>query len=313
MQLENYISDLLYRYECVIVPGLGAFLSQRSPARLDEVNQNFLPPQKRISFNTQVSDNDGLLAKYISDCEGITYENSVRRIQHSVRFIKSELDEKRTALLDKIGTLSLNEDGAINFEPSMQVNYLTEAFGLSSLKVEEITAEMKTQNTTPEKAILHVKHRNTGKNRGWMKYAAVGMLAIGLSGGMGYMYLKDVEDHNVAAKQEAVSRLESQIQEATFTINSPLPTITLNAFKPEGKYHIVAGAFRKYDNAQTRVDQLREKGYRARQIGENRFGLHQVVYGSYSDPKEALVALRDVRKNDNSGAWMLVQELEAAK
>ena len=28
MQLATYISDLLYRYECVIIPGFGAFLTQ---------------------------------------------------------------------------------------------------------------------------------------------------------------------------------------------------------------------------------------------------------------------------------------------
>lgn len=312
MQLENYISDLLYRYECVTVPGLGAFLSHRNPARLNREEHNFFPPQKRISFNMQVRDNDGLLAKYISNSENISYEDSMRRIQDYVRFVKSELEDKKLITIDKIGALSLNEDGAIRFEPNNAVNYLTEAFGLSSLAASPVLRGSEKEVVLSEEKIFPIDHR-THFNRVWMKYAAVGMLAIGLSGTMGYMYLKDIEDYNVAAKQDAASKLNSHIQEATFTINNPLPTITLNAFKPNGKYHIVAGAFRKEDNAETRVNQLREKGYKARQIGENRFGLHQVVYGSYSDPEEALVALREVRKNDNSGAWMLVQELEQKK
>jgi hypothetical protein len=312
MQLENYISDLLYRYECVTVPGLGAFLSHRNPARLNREEHSFFPPKKRISFNTQVRDNDGLLAKYISNSENISYEDSMLRIQDYVRFVKSELEHKKLITIDKIGALSLNEDGAIRFEPNNAVNYLTEAFGLSSLAASPVSRESEKEVVISEEKIFSIDHR-TRLNRVWMKYAAVGMLAIGLSGTMGYMYLKDIEDYNVAAKQDAASKLNSHIQEATFTINNPLPTITLNAFKPNGKYHIVAGAFRKEDNAETRVNQLREKGYKARQIGENRFGLYQVVYGSYGDPKEALIALREVRKNDNSGAWMLVQELEQEK
>ncbi|HEA28603.1 MAG TPA: SPOR domain-containing protein [Leeuwenhoekiella sp.] len=310
MQLENYISDLLYRYECVTVPGLGAFLSHRNPARLNREEHSFFPPQKRISFNTQVKDNDGLLAKYISNSEGISYEDSMRHIQAYVRFVKIELADKKHIELDKIGALSLTENDAIRFEPNNNVNYLTEAFGLSSLAASPVSREIakKEIRFQEEKAPLPIN-----RGRVWMKYAAVGMLALSLSGTMGYMYLKDIEDYNVAEKQKAETQLENQIQEATFTINNPLPTITLSAFKPSGKYHIVAGAFRKEDNAQTRVNQLREKGYKARQIGTNRFGLHQVVYGSYTDPKEALVALRDVRKNNNSGAWMLVQELEENK
>lgn len=312
MQLENYISDLLYRYECVIVPDLGAFLSHRNPARLDREKHNFFPPQKRISFNTQVRDNDGLLAKYISNSENISYEDSMRRIQAYVQFVKIELKDKKSLNIDKIGTLSLNEDGAIRFEPNNEVNYLTEAFGLSSLVALPVSRESEKDVVLSEEKIFPIEHR-TRANRTWMKYAAVGLLAVGLSGTMGFMYLKDIEDYNVAAKQEAASKLENQIQKATFIISNPLPTITLNAFRPNGKYHIVAGAFRKEDNAETRVTQLREKGYKARQIGANRFGLHQVVYGSYNDPKEALVALRDVRKNNNRGAWMLVEELEQKK
>ncbi|MEC8884654.1 MAG: SPOR domain-containing protein, partial [Bacteroidota bacterium] len=39
MHFSNYISDLLYRYECVIVPGFGAFLAHRVSAYHDETAQ----------------------------------------------------------------------------------------------------------------------------------------------------------------------------------------------------------------------------------------------------------------------------------
>ena len=34
MVLEHYISDLLYRYNCVVVPGFGAFLTQKNSAKI---------------------------------------------------------------------------------------------------------------------------------------------------------------------------------------------------------------------------------------------------------------------------------------
>ena len=83
----------------------------------------------------------------------------------------------------------------------------------------------------------------------------------------------------------------------------------MNAFKPKGNFHIVAGAFRIPENAETRVNQLREAGYKARTLGENKYGLHQVVYGSYTDRTEALKELRNIRNTDNPNAWMLIQEL----
>ena len=53
MQLETYISDLLYRYECVTVPEFGAFLTQRVSAKVHESTNAFYPPKKVLSFNEQ--------------------------------------------------------------------------------------------------------------------------------------------------------------------------------------------------------------------------------------------------------------------
>jgi len=36
MKIEQYISRLLYRYQCVTVPGFGAFLTEIQPAQLHE-------------------------------------------------------------------------------------------------------------------------------------------------------------------------------------------------------------------------------------------------------------------------------------
>ena len=59
MQLETYISDLLYRYECVSVPGFGAFLTQRVSAKINDTTNTFYPPKKTVSFNEQIQKNDG--------------------------------------------------------------------------------------------------------------------------------------------------------------------------------------------------------------------------------------------------------------
>ena len=74
MQLSQYISDLLYRYECVTLPHFGAFLSHPISARINEATSDFYPPQKQLSFNAQLQSNDGLLASYISDVENISFE-----------------------------------------------------------------------------------------------------------------------------------------------------------------------------------------------------------------------------------------------
>ena len=56
MQIDSYISDLLYRYECVILPDFGAFLTQYQSAQIQENTLAFNPPKKKLSFNSQLLD-----------------------------------------------------------------------------------------------------------------------------------------------------------------------------------------------------------------------------------------------------------------
>ena len=46
MQLETYISDLLYRYDCITVPEFGAFLTSRVSAKVHDSTHTFYPPKK---------------------------------------------------------------------------------------------------------------------------------------------------------------------------------------------------------------------------------------------------------------------------
>ena len=144
----------------------------------------------------------------------------------------------------------------------------------------------------------------------FLKYAAIAVIALTLGGiGGSRYYINQIETHNQIAQQEADQQLESQIQQATFDLNT-LPSITLNVTKQSGKYHIVAGAFRIEANSDKKVKQLKSKGYSAYKIGVNKYGLHEVVYASYEDRIEALEALRSIKREDNAAAWLKVQELD---
>ena len=93
MQLSQYISDLLYRYECVTIPNFGAFLSHPISARVNIATSDFYPPQKQLSFNIQLQSNDGLLTSYISEVEKISFEMANQKIQKQVTQLKSRLEK----------------------------------------------------------------------------------------------------------------------------------------------------------------------------------------------------------------------------
>ena len=316
MQLDQYISDLLYRYECVILPGFGAFLTQYQSAQVHETTNAFYPPKKKLSFNSQLVTNDGLLANYIAQAEGISHELANIKVATYAKALSNFVKAPSGHTIENIGTFSTDSDGKLQFEPSYHLNYLTSSFGLSSYTSSQVIREVKVLREVYKEEVEAIEETTPiaitpeRRNNGWIKYAAAAVIGIGALSVFGVNYVKKVEEHNYVSRAEAREQLEDKIQEATFVIENPLPAIQLAISKPVGKYHIVAGAFREEENALTRVNQLRDKGYDARQIGTNKYGLHQVVYGSFTDSNDAINTLRKIRAEDNKTAWLLVEELE---
>ncbi|MEO6347185.1 MAG: SPOR domain-containing protein, partial [Aquaticitalea sp.] len=147
--------------------------------------------------------------------------------------------------------------------------------------------------------------------RPFLKYAAVALIALTAGGFVASnYYVNKIEAHNQLAQEQANTQLDAKVQEATFVIENPLPAATLTVDKQNGNYHIVAGAYRIEENSQTKVSQLQALGYKARMIGVNKYGLHEVVYGSYPTSEEALKALRKIRRENNPQAWLMVKELK---
>ena len=312
MQLSNYIADLLYRYECVIIPGFGAFLTRSQSARIDELTHTFYPPSKVLSFNKQLQVNDGLLANYVASVEKCSYEMALQKVRRFAAHLSSELQTGKVISIANIGEFSLNEEHSIQFEPVHKQNFSTSAFGLSSFIASQIDRTVLEDNadSAQEKAPI-ILHAEKKAGRPYLKYAAVAAIAL-LATGFGGMklYENQVQNYNFAERQKANSLVENQIQEATFVIETPLPVLNLQLHKEIGKYHIVAGAFRMEENADKKVAQLKEKGYTPTKLGTTRYGLHQVLYASFKERVDAINKLHEIQRTENPDAWLLVQEID---
>ena len=312
MQLTTYINDLLYRYECVIIPGFGALLTQYQSAQIDPETQTFSPPGKTLSFNRQLQTNDGLLANYVASIEKCSYETSLQKIRNFTGKLSFQLSEKEVVSLKNIGEFHLNEENSVQFIPSSKQNFSTASFGMASFVSPKVNREVYKEEVRAleEKTPVFISPERRASGS-YLKYAAIAIVTISIAGFSGMkLYEGSVQKHNFAEKQKANTIVENQIQEATFVIENPLPTLNLTFSKHTGKYHIIAGAFRVEENAQKKMNQLQEKGFSARIIGVNRYGLHQVAYSSYENRIDALKNLRTIKNSQNQDAWLLVQEID---
>ncbi|MCM4167932.1 SPOR domain-containing protein [Arenibacter sp. H213] len=311
MGTEHYIAELLYRYNCVMVPEFGAFLTQVRSAVINESNNTFLPPTKTVSFNEQLTSNDGLLVSYMADVEKMSYEDMQKKIALVSQQWRQRLEAGEKLGFPNLGQLWLNKEGKTQFQPSNEVNYLTSSFGLSSFVASPITREvLKEEILELEEKIPFIITPEARKESGirpYLKYAAVILLAVATSF-TGYRLYNENLNNQQLVRQEAQQQVSKNIQEATFFNTAPLelPVISLNISTPKkrGAHQIIAGAFRIKENAEKKVDQLKEKGYDSSYIGENDYGLHMVAYGCYDDADEALQQLRTIKLSESSEAWM---------
>lgn len=290
MTIAKYINDLLYRYDCVIVPNFGGFITNRIGAKVNPFTNNFYPPTKQISFNAHLKQNDGLLLNYIASVENISFEKAIIKINEAVSSWEETLKNKQV-VFDNIGNISLNENSQLIFEPKKNHNFLTNSFGLSVVSSPKIN-----NKEIPNKSIIPV----------FVKYAAAAVILLGLAYNV-YDTGKEKKQLDFYSNQEKV--LEKKIQTATFVISNPLPTIELNVTKRSSKaFHVVAGAFQFPENAKRKVSQLKKKGFNAKILGVNKWGLTQVSFDSFYSRKKAYSILATIKKDVSKDAWILIKK-----
>lgn len=311
MKMEQHIAQLLYRYQCVTVPGFGAFLTEIQPAHLVESTNSFYPPKKVVSFNGNLKNNDGLLANHISQTEKIGYEIAVQSISKEVALWKNALLNQHNIVLNSVGTLHLNTSGILNFEGSSQVNFHTSSFGLNTFVSPTVKREVieKMPEATETEPIVLVPETTTSSRHSYLKYAAVFIVALSAVGSMGYkMYDNKMDEEMQMVQTEVQKDVQNKIQEATFFIENPLPNVTLTVKEAKKPYHIVAGAFSSEANAQKKLGMLKAKGFEGKILERNKYGLIPVLYGSYSTYTESQVAMKEIHKTESREAWLLIED-----
>jgi len=300
MTVANYIHDLLYRHDCVIVPNFGGFITNTIGAKIHEATHTFYPPSKQVSFNTHLKHNDGLLVNYIAKAENVSFDKASEKVANTVLNWRKDI-QSNTLVLDNVGQFILNEKSQFVFEPSQNTNFLASAFGLSPYN--SATIERYQQKVVP---LAPAGSRS--KVSVLVKYAATAaiVLTLGTVGWNGYQ--NNLQQQEIAKEQK---ELENKIQNATFVISNPLPTINLNVTKEEAKpYHVIAGSFQFVENAEKKVNQLKAKGFNAVILGKNKWGLTQVAYESFTDKFEAFKNLATIRKSDSKDAWVLIRRFQ---
>ncbi len=130
--LFRHIEYLLTRHDCVIVPGLGAFIVTTVSATIDRVNRRVNPPSRSIMFNQAVTVDDGLLANSFARCLNLSFEEARQVILKDVSAYLDTLHSMGRCNAGKLGAFSLGEENQLIFTPRFSASESAEQSGLYS-------------------------------------------------------------------------------------------------------------------------------------------------------------------------------------
>ena len=142
--LAQHIESLLIQHECVIVPGLGGFVTYRDKASIR--NNRLYAPAQRVRFNHLLTYHDGLLAEAYMQDRLIGYTAALEAIKADVEQITTSLNSGNTFIFGRIGALSLSADNTIILK-NEDCKFLPENIGLPVVNLKQLVAESHTDNT----------------------------------------------------------------------------------------------------------------------------------------------------------------------
>ena len=322
-----HIAYLLTMHECVIVPGLGAFVvSPSSPEKSKRWNI-LSPPSKFLGFNSEIKHNDGLLANSIAKEKKCSYKEANLLIEKYVIDISHALDEGKIVRLPWVGTLH-SSDAKSLFQPERTLSCNAFNYGFSGFSMpfaediqrQEEEADENGYREKKKKEVVWIPiSRKFITYSGSIAAALIAMCLIPTPLNNGRTGLKPTQYASVlnisSGEQKNVSP-ETNIQmKPVEPIVTPLKTgdakpETANLPKTSAfHYYIVVASLPNIDSAKKTLTEFQARGFKEAAIISSE-GRHRIYANRFENKAEAEKFLLQFRKDHpaQADAWLLRQK-----
>lgn len=138
--LSRHIIVLLSRHDCVILPGVGAFIATRRSARYNEAAGRWIPPTRHISFNSAVRSDDGLLAHSYARCLKVDFEQARKELDLALAQLMNSLQSGLPFQIGSLGSLILEDSARFVFRPSQTPGQREGSLGLHAFPMQPLAS-----------------------------------------------------------------------------------------------------------------------------------------------------------------------------
>ena len=311
LDVSKYIKELLFIHDCVILPGFGGFVANYKPADINENLNVGFPPSKAIGFNRNLSKNDGLLINRLAEAENLSYLEAEKSVLFFTEDIRVRIQRGEKVKLDQLGCFYNDRRHNLLFEPSKELNYLVDAFGLEQFELPKFSALGVEKNKLVVISQIKVGTLFTAK-RLWYAAAAIPfVLTIAL--------LPMNSERSFLGNEASMGMMEGK-KEITEKIVQLKPVVSppeeLVIFEPkikkevkldklqDGRYYLISGSFTSIKNAEILKQELISKSYPA-VIIKNK-NLYSVAVNQFDKRVDVdLFKKKVITKNPKAFCWVL--------
>ena len=304
----EHIEYLLSRYDCVTIPGWGAFIAQYVEARYDEDCSLLSCPRRTISFNAQLDHNDGLLAQSLMKHEGVTYDEAMRQIADCVKVFTDQLSAGCEVPIARLGRFVRNGGQINEFVPFDGVGRIDSFYGLKAVEI--LTVEALEKASVDEEHVSSVvPGRRNPFIRKALEIAASVVVLLGLSVLLTTPIVVNRDQLDQASMAPTVTAPQPQqlgvtIQEGVapqeITLADTYPGIT-GVGSTSGKYYMVIATLRN----QPELDAFKNKYPELVPLMKTvDYKGMMCVYVARSDNYSKLLDLRDELPKPLRNAWI---------
>ncbi len=133
------IKEQLFFNNYLVLPNFGGFVLKSNPTHFSGTGGVLVPPSKTLSFNSQLKQNDGVLAIWLQNTLKCTSSEALSNLNEFADYCKSILSTRRRLSIEGVGFFYLDFENNTCFEPQLDTNFLADSFGLKPVFLVEIS------------------------------------------------------------------------------------------------------------------------------------------------------------------------------
>lgn len=133
------IKEQLFFHNYLVLPNFGGFVLKSSATHFSNSGAVLTPPSKTLSFNSQLKQNDGVLATWMQSQSSCTSSEALSSLNDFSEYCKTILTTRRRLSIEGIGFFYLDFENNTCFEPQLETNFLADSFGLKPITLVQLS------------------------------------------------------------------------------------------------------------------------------------------------------------------------------